>query len=545
MLKKITSVLIILAMLCTVLCACGDDDSTVMVMPIDSDPLTLDPQAADTDSGRLIASNLYEGLVRLDENYQIVPGAAEKWEISGDGLTYTFHLREDAKWQLLKSYEKVLPDPEYMKNFDNRVTAQDFVFGLQRAVDPVTQCDEAEKFLCMKNAQKIQNGEASAAALGIYAKDDKTLVIELERANPDFIRVLTLPAAMPCKQDFFKETHAKYGLEVKYTFCNGPYYVSNWAEDNTLTLIKSEVYKGNSKVNPDYVYFYVNKSEESVVSKFKQHSYSCIYLNDSTYSQLKDSKSTAFLTADNTVSGLCFNCSDNTLVNADIRKALVRITKFDEITKPDSASGNAGGIVPDCCRFGEKSYRETAGSLSAVKYDKAEALALWEKGIKEIGAESLEIKIICTDDYTRQMQKTIQNWQIVLGTAIIAKVETRSKEDFNTAVKNGKYQIAVGSVSTDSSTAVDTLKKFRSDSRANIFGYNNEAYDKLVDEIILNASGLDIITKHKQAEQMLVDDAVFCPLHTYSERIAVNSDITGLYPSPAFEGIFFLNGVEN
>ena len=535
----------ILAVLCTLLCACGDDDNTIMVMPIDSDPLTLDPQAADTDSARLIVYNLYEGLVRLNENYKIIPGAAESWEISDDGLTYTFHLREDTKWQLLKSYEKVLPDPDYLKNFDNRVTAQDFVFGLQRAVDPVTQCEDAEKYLCMKNAQKIQDGNASAAALGIYAKDDKTLVIELERANPDFLRVLTLPAAMPCKEEFFKETHAKYGLEVKYTFCNGPYYVSNWAEDNTLTLIKSEVYKGSTKVNPDYVYFYVNKNEESVISKFKQRSYSCIYLNDSTYNQLKDSKNTAFLTADSTVSGLCFNCNDNTLVNADIRKALVRITKFDEITKPDTAAGSAGGIIPDCCRFGEKSYRETAGGVSNVKYNKAEALELWEKGIKEIGADSLEIKIICTEDYTQQMQKVIQNWQIVLGTEIIAKVETLSKEDFDSAVKNGKYQIAVGYISTDSSTAVDTLKKFRSDSKSNIFGYTNEEYDKLIDEIIFDADGSDIAAKHKQAEQMLTDDAVFCPLYTYSGHIAVNSDITGLYPTPAFEGIFFLNGGEN
>ena len=542
MLKKFASVLIIFAVLCTGLCACGDDDDTAMVMPIKTDPMCLDPQVVETNSGKLIAESCYEGLVRLDENFKIIPGVAESWEISPDGLTYTFHLRKDSKWKLLNSYEKVLPDKNYKKTFDNRVTAQDFVFGLQRAIDPVTQCSDAEKLYCIKNAKDINTGNEEVSFLGVSAENDTTLVITLERANPDFLRLMTLPAAMPCKKEFFRETHAKYGLEVKYTFCNGPYYLSTWAEDNSLILYKNDDYRGNSKVKPDNIYFYVNKDEESVVSKFKQHSYNCAYVSEAAYRELAEGKSNSFLSAETTVSGICFNCKDDILINEDIRKALIGLTKFNEIEKPVTTDKNAEGIVPGCCRYGEKSYREAAGKVRLPVYNETTALKYWEKGLKEIGADSLEIKIICTEEYTAQMQKIIQNWQIKLSTAIIAKVETLSKADFDTAVLNGNYQIAVGSVSTDSSTAVDILKKFTSDSNSNVFYYNSEKYDKLIDEIILLASGNDILAKYKEAEQMLVDDAVFIPLFTGSKHIAVNNDVTGIYSSPALESIIFLNG---
>jgi len=544
MYKKFISIFLILAVICTCFCACGGDDDTAMVMPISSDPMSLDPQVVETDSGKLIATNCYEGLVRLDENYKIIPGVAESWEISDDGLTYTFHLRKDSKWQLLKSYKDVLPDENYLETFDNRVTAQDFVFGLQRAVDPQTQCNDAEKYFCIKNAEKINNGEEDIEKLGITATDDTTLVITLDRANPDFLRLLTLPAAMPCKEAFFKETHAKYGLDVKYTFCNGPYYISTWAADNSLILIKNEGYKGNSKVKPTYLYFYVNKDEESIVTKFKQHSYNCAYISDASYKELSKTKNTSFLNTFNTVSGLCFNCKDDILINENIRKALVKITKFDEIQKdkPEYAGTKASGIVPENCRFGEQSYRSAAGEINLPAYDSDEALKLWKKGLEEIGTDSLEIKIICTDEYTAQMQKIIQNWQIELSTAIIAKVETLSQSDFDTAVLNGNYQIAAGRISTDSSTAVDILKEFTTDSNANVFYYNSEKYDKLIDEILLKASGDEILANYKKAEQMLIDDAVFCPLFTYSEYIAVNDDVTDIYATPAFEGIVFLNG---
>ena len=140
------------------------------------------------------------------------------------------------------------------------------------------------------------------------------------------------------------------------------------------------------------------------------------------------------------------------------------------------------------------------------------------------------------------MQQAIQNWQKLLGTLIIAKVEVVSSKDLNTAIKNDKYQIAYSSISTDSSTATDTLKIFESDNTDNIFNYGNTSYDSMVNKIITSASGSQIISQCKAAEQMLIDNAVFCPLFTYSQYLAIGKKVTGVFVYPALESISFING---
>ena len=535
MIKKTVSLILISALIALCFCACGKEKDITMIMPISADPMCLDPQIVDSEAGKIIVANCYEGLVRLDENYKIIPGAAKSWEISKDGLTYTFHLRENAVWQRLdKSHKEFLPE-----KFDTRVTAADFQFGLMRAVNPVTQCNDAEKFFCIKNALAINSGEAEPDTLGVKALNDTTLVITLERANPDFLRLLTLPAAMPCKEAFFKRTHAKYGLELKCTFCNGPFYLSRWADDNTLVIRRAEHYKGETFPAVGSVYFYVNNDEESVISKFRQNSYNCISLSDSGKKQLADVSKINYLESVNKVCGLCFNCGENFLYNPDIRTALLSVSKTDTLSLPDGAYAKAEGIIPDCCRFGDKSYREAAGKITRTNLDEKSARVSFLKGLKELELETLEIKITCTEDFTPQMKAIIQDWQRVFGTSIIAKVETLSKEDFAKAIKNGTYQIAAGTISANSSTAVDMLKMFTTDAKGNIFNYSSEEYDKLVEKIIKESAGNDILSDCKAAENLLVSDAVFYPLFTYSKEIAVNSDAAGIYTSPVFESIYF------
>lgn len=553
MIKKIISVLLIMSLIAVCFCACGDDDELSLVMPIESDPLCIDPQAVESDEGKLIVANCYEGLVRYDENYKLVPGVAESWTVSADGLTYTFKLRSDTHWQKLKSFTAFFEKDgdteedkeEAQKQVDklrDTVTAYDFQFGLRRALNPATKCDEAEKLLCIKNAKAVNDGTADVETLGVVAKDDTTLVITLERANPDFLRLLTIPAAMPCHEEFFNLTHAKYGLALTYSFCNGPFYLARWAEDNSLVMMKNEGYVGNSETTVDAVYLSVNTDESTYATRFKQDTYDVLYTNDELLTELNESKDADYTAIQNSVSGLCFNCSDAVLTNENIRKAFVMITKFDEINQPTDAYGKANGIVPDCCRFGEQSYRDAAGKLSNLAYNEAKAIELWQKGIKEVGTDSVEIKIICTEEYTAQMQNVIQNWQKLLGTSIIAKVEAMEQDDFDTAVRNGNYQIAVGTISTESANAVDVLKQFTSDSSSNIFNYNSEKYDKLVDGIINTDSGDAILKNCKAAEQMIINDAVFCPLYTNSELIAINNEIDGIFAMPAFEAVFFQNG---
>ena len=537
--KKILSLFLALVAAIS-LCACGGSSEDILILPIESDPICLDPQVADSKEAKLMIANCFEGLVRLDKDYKIIPGVAESWEISKDGLTYTFKLRKDTHWKLLNSFEDVLPEG-YKDTYRTQVIAADFVYGISRALDPATQAGDAEKLFSIKNASAVNSGKQPISALGISAQDDSTLVITLERADPDFLRILTLPVAMPCHEDFFKATHAKYCLDLKYTFCNGPFYLSRWAEDNTLSMYKNDEYKGNVKVNPDELYFYVNTEEASVVKKIRQRTYDCAFLSEAAKNELSDNDKLSNYSTENMIYGLCFNCSDSVLSDEDMRRALAMVTKTSELTA-NSDNAFTKGIVPDCVRYGENSYREAAGNVSGIAYNEQQALTLWKKGLKKLDITTAEVVITCAEENAPLMQQTIQNWQRVFSTSILAKVEVKTAEQISTMIYNTSYQVLYHKITTDSSTVTDTLKKFTSDSSSNIFGFADKNYDKTVNSIITTYSGAAKLNGCVNAEKYILDKAVFLPMLGGSSYAVVNKGVDGLYFAPAFESVCMISG---
>ncbi len=537
--KKILSLFLALVAAIS-LCACGGSSEDILILPIESDPICLDPQVADSKEAKLMIANCFEGLVRLDKDYKIIPGVAESWEISKDGLTYTFKLRKDTHWKLLNSFEDVLPEG-YKDTYRTQVIAADFVYGISRALDPATQAGDAEKLFSIKNASAVNSGKQPTSALGISAQDDSTLVITLERADPDFLRSLTLPVAMPCHEEFFKATHAKYCLDLKYTFCNGPFYLSRWAEDNTLSMYKNDEYKGNVKVNPDELYFYVNTDEASVVKKIRQRTYDCAFLSEAAKNELSDNDKLSNYSTENMIYGLCFNCSDSVLSDEDMRRALAMVTKTSELTA-NSDNAFTKGIVPDCVRYGENSYREAAGNVSGIAYNEQQALTLWKKGLKKLDITTAEVVITCAEENAPLMQQTIQNWQRVFSTSILAKVEVKTAEQISTMIYNTSYQVLYHKITTDSSTVTDTLKKFTSDSSSNIFGFADKNYDKTVNSIIATYSGAAKLNGCVNAEKYILDKAVFLPMLGGSSYAVVNKGVDGLYFAPAFESVCMISG---
>lgn len=537
--KKILSLFLALVAAIS-LCACGGSSEDILILPIESDPICLDPQVADSKEAKLMIANCFEGLVRLDKDYKIIPGVAESWEISKDGLTYTFKLRKDTHWKLLNSFEDLLPEG-YKDTYRTQVIAADFVYGISRALDPATQAGDAEKLFSIKNASAVNSGKQPTSALGISAQDDSTLVITLERADPDFLRILTLPVAMPCHEEFFKATHAKYCLDLKYTFCNGPFYLSRWAEDNTLSMYKNDEYKGNVKVNPDELYFYVNTDEAPVVKKIRQRTYDCAFLSEAAKNELSDNDKLSNYSTENMIYGLCFNCSDSVLSDEDMRRALAMVTKTSELTA-NSDNAFTKGIVPDCVRYGENSYREAAGNVSGIAYNEQQALTLWKKGLKKLDITTAEVVITCAEENAPLMQQTIQNWQRVFSTSILAKVEVKTAEQISTMIYNTSYQVLYHKITTDSSTVTDTLKKFTSDSSSNIFGFADKNYDKTVNSIITTYSGAAKLNGCVNAEKYILDKAVFLPMLGGSSYAVVNKGVDGLYFAPAFESVCMISG---
>ncbi len=224
-LKTITYIiLIILVLVCSV--GCDDSEAARLYFELPEKPTTLDAQTASSDSELLIVRNIFEGLLRKDQNGKIVCGAAESYTKSG--LVYTFKLRDGMSW-----------------SDGTRITSDDFVYGLQRALTPSTRAPFAERLYSIKNAKEFNSHGAGVDDLGVWAPDKSTVVIELSREDGDFTDVLTTSVAMPCNRKFFAKCRGKYGLDSENILSNGSYSITKWnKEDFGIRIYKNEEYSG-------------------------------------------------------------------------------------------------------------------------------------------------------------------------------------------------------------------------------------------------------------------------------------------------------------
>ncbi len=225
--KKILS--LILSVLIIICCFTGCSDKykeAYLYFELLEKPKTLDPQTAYSDSELLVVRNIYEGLLRKDAHDEITLGAAADYTYKN--LTYTFDLRDDLAW-----------------SDGTPLTADDFVYGFRRAVDPKIKAPFANRLKNIQGAEDIINGNADVSTLAVKALDDTTLSITMCREDVNFLQTLTTSVCMPCNEDFFENSIGKYGLDAENTISNGSYRLSKWnKEDFGIRLYKNEEYNG-------------------------------------------------------------------------------------------------------------------------------------------------------------------------------------------------------------------------------------------------------------------------------------------------------------
>jgi len=191
-----------------------------------TEPPTLDPSlATDQVSGDVIVQ-LFEGLVGVDERGTVVGVGAESWDASEDGLTFTFTLRDTARWS------------------DGRpVTAGDYEYSWRRAIDPKTASDYASLFYPLRNAVKIHTTGLDAQLLGVTAKDDRTLVVTLEEPAAHFLRVVSTWPYSPLRRDVIERFGDRW-TDPAAIVTNGPFILREWKHDERLVLDRNEIYFG-------------------------------------------------------------------------------------------------------------------------------------------------------------------------------------------------------------------------------------------------------------------------------------------------------------
>ena len=179
----------------------GSSASTSFTWFVDNIPANLDPQVATKAEDVIACENLYGGLVRRNASGELVPDLCERWEISSDGLTYTFYLKSGLTYTGTKGAAT-----------DYAITAEDFVYAFRRVFDPQTASPYAVEFSAIKNSAAVLDGTADSGTLGVSAIGELTLVFRLSERDDTFLSKLTLPGAMPCDEAFFESTRGTYGL---------------------------------------------------------------------------------------------------------------------------------------------------------------------------------------------------------------------------------------------------------------------------------------------------------------------------------------------
>ncbi len=224
--KKFLGLILSLILITCCFTGCKDSKEEYIYFELLEAPRTLDPQIAQSDSELLIVRNIYEGLLRKDSSGKIVNGVITDY--SYNNLTYTFKLKEKLTW-----------------SDGTQLTADDFVYGLRRAVDKKINAPFASRLKNIKGAEDILNGIALPDSLGVKAVDKNTLQITMAREDKSFTDTLTTSVCMPCNEEFFENSIGKYGLDAENIISNGSYRLSKWnKEDFGIRLYKNEEYSG-------------------------------------------------------------------------------------------------------------------------------------------------------------------------------------------------------------------------------------------------------------------------------------------------------------
>ena len=537
--KRIFALLIAAAMLLS-LSACSDGRNAALYFPISGTPSTVDPQFTQSHTADLIINNVFEGLVRYNEEGEIGPGVAESWDVSSDGTVYTFHLRPDAVWKPVKKVNTAVLGEDYGKDFEDfptAVTAADFVFAFRRAVDPATMCPHANEFFIIKNAEAIYNGDAAKEDLGVRAADEHTLVIELNGPAVDLLDRLTHSAFMPCNELYFTLTGGRYGLTSTYLLGNGPFYVGAWEDNKTVTLSRNNDYHGDSPVNPASVTLSVSRDVAAIADKLSLGTY-CGYA----FTNADDApeENVTALPVEDTVYGFCFNCKDEIMMNENIRLAFCSCIKRMDYELPPSMTAFCKSIVPGCCTVGSLNYADTVYSqLNTVSLSTGNALLFWDAGLKELEKTKLNLTLLCEERFAPAMRKQLQMWQQTLGVNLAVTVQTMDNASLEQALAKGEYQFAFAPIHADYTSTASYLESFCTNAGGNVFGHTATEYDAIVAEIMKASNQQDSLNACFTADTYLSSHGIYYPLFCSSTVFAVSDEISGLVFSASGDTVSF------
>ena len=498
---------------------------------IASEPDSIDPALNTSVDGAIMISHLFESLIRWDDdgegNAVLKPGIAESWEVSDDGLTWTFKLR-DAKWSDGKD-----------------ITADDFVYSWNRLVDPATGADYEYMLDMVKGYDEKK--------LDISAPDPKTFVVNLSVKCPYFEEICAFPAVVPVRKDII-EANKTWTNSPETLVSNGAYKLEKWDHNSTLSMVKNPEYYDQDSVKAEKLAFHLQDDQNAIYASYRSGDLD--FINSVPQEEIQKLLDTKELKIKPYVGTyfVCFNTEKEPFNDPKVRKAFSLAIDRNFIVNQVTGQGQepATAYVPsgvyDANGAEGDDFRTVGGdyySINDEDYEKniEEAKKLMEEAGYKDGEGFPQIDYLYnTDENHKAIAEALQNmWQENLGVQV--NLQNQDWNVFLKERKEGNYNIARHGWIADYNDPMSFIDMWLTGGGNNDAQYKNPEFDKFVKAAKATSDPDERMENMHKAEDILIgEDNVVAPLYFYNNSYMMKPNIQGLYYTPL--GYFFYKGAE-
>ena len=480
-----------------------------------AEPGSLDPHRTQGVPGSNIGRDLFEGLMSEAPDGTVIAGAAESWEISGDGRTYRFSLRPEARWSN--------GDP---------VTADDFVYSLRRSLDPATLSNYTFILNPILNAEAVAAGELPTTEVGVRALDTHTLEIQLENITPYFLGLLTHSASYPVHPPS-AEAHGNQYARPGNLVSNGAYRLEEWVVQSHVKLVRNEHYWDNGDTTIDEVWYYPTEDQTAELSRFRAGE---LDLSNAIPKRQVD-WIRENLPEELVISPYLgtyyfgFNLTRPPFQDSpELRRALALAVDRDIITGQVTNAGEvpAYGWVPPVQNYTGQQMPEAAWT-QVERIDEARRLYALA-GYSEENPLRTRILYNTQEDHRRIAVAIASMWKQTLG----VEVEILNQEwkvFLDTRQQKIETELYRSGWIGDYNDAYTFAELFASGSGLNHTGYSSPDYDRLLREASAEGDMKRRAELLQQAERVLVEDLPIMPLYFYVTARLVRPWVGGYTPN--------------
>ena len=501
---------------------------------------SLDPQLATDGTSFEVIADYTDGLMQMDADGAAVPACAESYEVSEDGTTYTFHIREDAVWSN--------GDP---------VTANDFVFAWQRAVDPANASEYSYMLSDIGqivNAAEIIAGEKDVSELGVTAVDDKTLEVQLNVPVSYFLSLMYFPTYYPVNQAFFESCGDTFATSPETTLSNGAFVLTSYDPAATaFELVKNEDYYDADKVQLAGLNYQVIQDSQQALMSYQNGDLDTTLLNGEQVDQVKDDPEFTSVGA-----GYLWYISPNIkevpeLANLNLRLAMTFALDRDSICNDvlkDGCAPTYTAVPPEFAAGPDGSDFSADQTMfaDACAYDPDKALEYYEAAKTELSQDTFTFDMVVDADDAPQKVAQVVKEQLettLPGMTINLTIEPKKQrvED----MQNGNFQLGLTRWGPDYADPMTYLGMWVTDNSNNYGFWSNADYDAIIAECTTG----DLCTDPEgrwsalyDAEKIVMDEAVIFPLYTQCNAEMVSSAVSGIEFHPVALNRVYKNAVK-